>query len=114
MEESEAAIDVKTELVRGPVAVRALRGYAAGLAAVALVTLFAFRLHLNLSASGSLYFLIVVMVSVLWGFWEATFASLIAGNCLNYFFVPPVLSFRVGAAEDWVALAPPETNPQTV
>jgi two-component system sensor histidine kinase KdpD len=82
----------------------ALRGYAAGLAAVALVTLVGFRLNMNLSTSGSLYFLIVVMVSVNWGFREASVTSLIAVNCLNYFFVPPVLSFRVGAPEYWVAL----------
>ena len=55
-----------------------LRGCLAGLAAVALVTFVAFRLHLNLSTSGSLYFLIVVMVSVIWGFWEASVTSLIA------------------------------------
>src|ERR1039457_7552186 len=72
-------MDVKTELVAGPVAgqnagaganswmgywevVRSrlgiLRGCLAGLSAVALVTFFALRLNLNLSASGSLYFLI--------------------------------------------------------
>ena len=39
-----------------------LRGCLAGLTAVGLVTLIAFRLHLNLSTSGSLYFLIVVMI----------------------------------------------------
>jgi K+-sensing histidine kinase KdpD len=80
-----------------------LRGYLAGLAAVALVTLCAFRLHLNLSTSGSLYFLIVVMVSVVWSFWEASFTSLIAVNCLNYFFVSPVLTWRVGDPQNWAA-----------
>jgi K+-sensing histidine kinase KdpD len=64
-----------------------LRGCLAGLAAVALVTLMAYRLHLNLSASGSLSFLIVVMVSVIWGFAEASVTSLIAVGCLNYYFV---------------------------
>jgi two-component system sensor histidine kinase KdpD len=91
-----------------------LRGYLAGLAAVALVTLVAFRLHLNLSTSGSLYFLTVVMISVGWGFWEASVTSLIAVNCLNYFFVPPVLTFRVGAAENWIALATFEIAALTV
>jgi two-component system sensor histidine kinase KdpD len=105
MEESEAAIDVKTELVSGPVALDALRGYAAGLAAVALVTLIGFRLHLNVSTIGSLYFLIVVIVAVVWGFWEASITSLIAVNCLNYYFIPPVFTFRVSDPEDWVALA---------
>src|SRR5229473_1283113 len=81
-----------------------LRGCLAGLAAVAMVTLIAFRLHLNLSTSGSLYFLIVVMVSVIWGFWEASVTSLIAVNCLNYFFVPPVFALTVSDPQNWVAL----------
>ena len=46
--------------------IRVLPGCLAGLAAVALVTCCGFRLHLNLSTSGSRYFLIVVMVSVVW------------------------------------------------
>src|ERR1017187_7323820 len=91
-----------------------LRGCLAGSAAVALVTLVAFRLNLNLSASGSLYFLIVVMVAVVWGFWEASVTSLIAVNCLNYFFVPPVLTWRVADPQNWVALATFEITALTV
>src|ERR1700676_2756275 len=118
------AMDGNTEVVTGPVGesnareitntwtsyrnvqsqLGILRGYLAGLAAIALVTLCAFRLHLNLSTSGSLYFLIVVMVSMIWGFWEATFTSLIAVNCLNYFFVPPELTWSVSDPQNWVAL----------
>jgi two-component system sensor histidine kinase KdpD len=94
--------------------IRVLPGCLAGLAAVALVTFCGFRLHLNLSTSGSLYFLIVVMVSVVWGFWEASVTSLIAVNCLNYFFVAPVLTWRVSNPQDWVALATFETAALTV
>jgi two-component system sensor histidine kinase KdpD len=128
-------MDVKTELVAGPVAgqtagananswlghweaVRSrlgiLRGCMAGLSAVALVTFFALRLNLNLSASGSLYFLIVVMVSVIWGFWEASVTSLIAVNCLNYFFIPPVFTWTVSDPQNWVALAAFEITALTV
>src|SRR5664279_1826199 len=128
-------MDVKTELVAGPVAgqnagaranswmgyweaVRSrlgiLRGCLAGLSAVALVTFFALRLNLNLSASGSLYFLIVVMVSVIWGFWEASVTSLIAVSCLNYFFVPPVFTWTVSDPQNWVALATFEVAALTV
>src|ERR1039458_10142505 len=128
-------MDVKTELVAGPVAgqnagaganswmgywevVRSrlgiLRGCLAGLSAVALVTFFALRLNLNLSASGSLYFPIVVMVSVIWGFWEASVTSLIAVNCLNYFFVPPVFTWTVSDPQNWVALATFEIAALTV
>ena len=78
------------------------------------MTFCAFRLHLNLSTSGSLYFLIVVMVSVVWGFWEASVTSLVAVNCLNYFFVPPVLTWRVSDPQNWVALATFEITALTV
>src|ERR1035441_10249882 len=128
-------MDVKTELVAGPVSgqnagakanswlgywavVRSrlgiLRGCLAGVAAVALVTFFALRLNLNLSASGSLYFLIVVMVSVIWGFWEGSVTSLIAVNCLNYFFVPPVFTWTVSDPQNWVALIAFEITALTV
>jgi two-component system sensor histidine kinase KdpD len=82
-----------------------LRGYLASLAAVALLTMVAFRLHLNLSTSGSLCFLLVVMVSVIWGFGEASAASLVAVSCLNYFFVPPILTWSIADPQNWVALA---------
>jgi two-component system sensor histidine kinase KdpD len=91
-----------------------LRGCLAGLSAVALVTFFALRLNLNLSTSGSLYFLIVVMVSVIWGFWEASVTSLIAVNCLNYFFVPPLFTWTVSDPQNWVALAVFEITALTV
>ena len=91
-----------------------LRGCLGGLAAVALVTFIALQLHLNLSTSGSLYFLIVVMVSVIWGFWEASFTSLIAVVCLNYFFVPPVFTWTVSDPQNWVALATFELAALTV
>src|ERR1035438_6151409 len=91
-----------------------VRGCLAGVASVALVTFLALRLNLNLSASGSLYFLIVVMVSVIWGFWEASVTSLIAVNCLNYFFVPPVFTWTVSDPQNWVALVAFEITALTV
>lgn len=91
-----------------------LFGCLTGLAAVALVTFGAFRLHLNLSTSGSLCFLIVVLVSIVWGFWEASVTSLLAVSCLNYFFVPPVLTWTVSDPQNWVALAAFEITALTV
>jgi two-component system sensor histidine kinase KdpD len=82
-----------------------LRGCLAGLAAVVLVTFLGLRLHLNLSTSGFLCFLIVVMVSVVWGFFQASVTSLIAVGCLNYFFVPPLFTWTVSDPQNWVALA---------
>ena len=89
-------------------------GYFAGAAFVALVTVCAYRLHLNLSTSGSLCFLIVVLVSDVWGFREASVTSFIAVSCLNYFFVPPVLTWAVADPQNWVALAAFEIAALTV
>ncbi len=83
---------------------RILVGCLSGVAAVALVTFVGFRLHLNLSTCGFLYFLVVVLVSLVWGFLEASVTSLIAVNCLNYFFTPPILTFRIADPQDWVSL----------
>lgn len=76
----------------------------AGLAMVALLTYSAYQLHLNLSTSGSLYLLVVVVVSMLSGFWEASIVSLLAVICLDYFFIPPQFTFYVTDSQNWVAL----------
>src|SRR5258708_23458655 len=84
--------------------VRFLIASFAGALLVAFVTYFAFALHLNLSTSGSLYMLLIVIVAVNAGFWEATIPSLLAVGCLNYFFVDPPFSFAVKDPTNWIAL----------
>jgi len=81
-------------------AARALAGSAAVLAAAYLGV----RLQVNFSTTGFLDLLIVVLVAMLSGFWEATITSLAALTCLNYFFVPPVHTFYVADPQNWVAL----------
>jgi two-component system sensor histidine kinase KdpD len=76
----------------------------AGSAAVLLVVYLGLRLHVNLSTTGFLHLLIVVLVATVWGFWEATVTSLVALTCLNYFFIPPVHTFSVADPQNWVAL----------
>jgi two-component system, OmpR family, sensor histidine kinase KdpD len=62
------------------------------------------RLHVNFSTTGFLDLLVVVLVAMVCGFWEATVTSLVALTCLNYFFIPPVYSFYVADPQNWVAL----------
>jgi len=101
--------------VRGRYSFGSPRGHLAGLGAVALVTLAGFRLGANLPTAGSLYMLVVVIVSATWpGFWEGSLTSIAAVNCLNYFFVPPVLTWRVADAQNWVALGIFEITALTV
>jgi two-component system, OmpR family, sensor histidine kinase KdpD len=85
--------------------IRLVRGIGAGSAVTLFVSYCAFRLHFNLSTAGSIDLLIVVLVALKVGFWEATGSSLVAAGCLAYFFASPILSLRVADPENWVALA---------
>src|SRR5271165_3208093 len=69
------------------------------------LTYLAFVFHLNNSSAGFLYLLLVVIIALRLGFGTATVASLLAVNCLNYFFIPPIFSFRIYDPENWFALA---------
>ena len=75
-----------------------------GSAVVLLAAFVGVRLHVNFSTTGFVDLLVVVLVAMLSGFWEATVTSLVALTCLNYFFVPPVFSFYVADPQNWVAL----------
>ena len=84
---------------------RPFRGAAIGSAVVLLVSFSAYHLHFNLSAAASLDILIVLFITLWFGFWQATATSLAAVACLAYFFAPPILSFYVADPHNWVALA---------
>jgi two-component system sensor histidine kinase KdpD len=75
------------------------------LAAVAFCTWFAFRLDLGLATAGFLYLVLVVLAAMYGGFRIATATSFIAVGCLDYFFVPPLLSFRVNSPAYWAVLS---------
>jgi two-component system sensor histidine kinase KdpD len=85
--------------------IRLVRGVGAGSAVTLFVSYCLFHLHFNLSTAGSIDLLIVVLIALKVGFWEATGSSLVAVGCLAYFFAPPILSLRVADPENWVALA---------
>jgi len=74
-------------------------------AGIALLAYCAYTLRINLLAISSLYLLAVVAMASFCGFWQASFASLLAVACLDYFFMPPLFRFNVTDQQDWVALA---------
>jgi two-component system sensor histidine kinase KdpD len=84
---------------------RPFRGSAVGSAVVLLLSFSAYHLHFNLSAAASLDTLIVLFITLWFGFWQATATSFAAVACLAYFFAPPILSFYVADPHNWVALA---------
>jgi two-component system sensor histidine kinase KdpD len=83
---------------------RFLANALAGSAVVLLAAYLGVRLHVNFSTIGFLDLLVVVLVALLSGFWEATVTSLAALTCLNYFFIPPVYTLYVSDPQNWVAL----------
>lgn len=72
---------------------------------VTLLGLSGYVLHFNSAPVGFLFLLVVVVESILCGFWQATIVSLLASACLDYFFYPPYLTFNIANPQDWVALA---------
>jgi two-component system sensor histidine kinase KdpD len=76
----------------------------AGCWAVALLTFTGYVLHFNAAPVGFLFLLLVVCISILCGFWQASLVSLLACACLDYFFYPPIFKLTINDPQDWVAL----------
>ncbi|WP_176441587.1 sensor histidine kinase [Granulicella rosea] len=68
------------------------------------VALSAFLLHVNLASAVSVLLLLTVVVSIGWGFVQATAVSLVAVGCLDFFFTEPLYEFSVSSRENWIAL----------
>jgi K+-sensing histidine kinase KdpD len=62
---------------------------------IAFVTLFSFKLHLNAATVVLLYLLVIVWQSLAGGFALSATAAIIAALCLDFFFLPPLLSLRI-------------------
>jgi two-component system sensor histidine kinase KdpD len=73
------------------------------LAGIGISTWVSFRFGQSFAFTGFLHLIVVVLTAMYGGFWQATLVSVIATSCLNYFFVPPILSF-VNSPANWVAL----------
>jgi two-component system sensor histidine kinase KdpD len=61
--------------------------------------------NLNLAATISVYLFVTLAIADKAGFAEASIVSVVATLCLEYYFAPPLLSFRVDRPENWMALA---------
>jgi len=77
---------------------------AVGSVAIAVVTATCFLVHLNYLIPSFLYLLIVVLLSLKAGYASAVVVSVIAAVCFEYFFIPPVLEWRINDPEDALAL----------
>jgi two-component system sensor histidine kinase KdpD len=71
---------------------------------IALLTYGGTVLRVNLTTISFLNLLLVLLVALRFGFWQASFTSLLAVACLDYFFSPPLYRFNITDPQDWVAL----------
>jgi K+-sensing histidine kinase KdpD len=76
-----------------------------GMLAAGLLTWAAYRLQIPYPAAGFLYLLVVVLQSLRGSFPASAVVSVFAVACLDYFLVPPVLTWRITDPGDAVALA---------
>src|SRR5271154_3501289 len=75
-----------------------------GVLAALLITWVAYRFHFNLSSATSVHLLLVTVVALRWGFFEASVVSLLSVACLDYFFTKPLFALYMADSHDWVAL----------
>jgi two-component system sensor histidine kinase KdpD len=75
------------------------------LALVAAITWATFSLlRVNSLIAGLSYVLVVLVIAAKWGLAESFVTSVAAMLCLNYFFLPPILSLTIADPQNWVAL----------
>jgi|WetSurMetagenome_2_1015567.scaffolds.fasta_scaffold20325_2 two-component system, OmpR family, sensor histidine kinase KdpD len=74
----------------------------AGLATLTYAAHSIFRV--NATTAGFGYLLLVLVIASVWGFVEASVASVTATLTFNFFFFPPVGTFNIADTHNWVAL----------
>jgi C4-dicarboxylate-specific signal transduction histidine kinase len=75
-----------------------------GSVAIALLTFVCFRLQVRPGIAALLYLIVVVLMSAADAYVPSVFVSIVAVLCLDYFFIPPLLSWQVGNPLDILAL----------
>src|SRR5437016_434613 len=72
---------------------------------VSAIVVFYFKVvHVNPTTAALSFLLAILVVSAAWGFAYAIPMSILAALCFNFFFLPPVGTFKIAYRQDWVAL----------
>ena len=72
-------------------------------AAIAVITPIDLRLHVNATTVALTFLIAVLLASAYWGLRYALVLALGAAAAFNYYFLPPVGSFRILHPQDWIA-----------
>lgn len=84
---------------------RAASSWLIAIGATAAITAIGRAMNLNASTMGFPYLILVLLASLRGGLLAGTVASVFATLCYNYFFFPPLYTFTIHEAANWVALA---------
>lgn len=71
--------------------------------ALALLTAVASQCHAKPLTAGLIDIVVVVLIAFRWGFIEAAIASATAVAMLDFFYMPPLLSFYENDPQDWIS-----------
>ena len=83
---------------------KAVGHVALGVLGIGVVTLACYPLHLEFAIPAFLYLLVVVILSTVAGFTPAAITSILGIACLDYFFVPPLMTWNIENPLDGFAL----------
>jgi two-component system, OmpR family, sensor histidine kinase KdpD len=70
----------------------------------AIVAVYFRWLHVNETTVALTLLLVILVVAANWGLRQAIYLSLLSSAAFNFFFLPPVLTFTIRDARNWVAL----------
>src|ERR1700687_6024820 len=85
--------------------VRSAIRYAVSTVSVAVIVAVYFRsAHVNEMTVALTLIIVILVVAANWGLRHAIILSVLSSAAFNFFFLPPVLTFTVRDARNWVAL----------
>ena len=73
-------------------------------AAIAAITAFGARLHVNPTTVALMFLVAVLLASAYWGLRYALLLAVGATAAFNFFFLPPVGTFTIADPQNWIAL----------
>ena len=76
---------------------------AAATVAAAVFLLVALRPHVNLTTAALALVVAILIAAIRWGSGPALLSAVLALLCFNYFFIPPIHTWTIRDADNWVA-----------
>jgi two-component system, OmpR family, sensor histidine kinase KdpD len=73
-------------------------------AAVGIVAVGAYKLHVNQTTVAMMFLVMVLLISAYWGLRYAVVMAVAATVAFNFFFLPPIGTFTIADPQNWVAL----------